>query len=161
MTDVMTTDQSQIAARGTPQSNALGVDFVPGPDGADQMRVPFRDDLVGDPASGGLADGVVYTLLDQACGFAISSALRNIAGMEGRELRMGGMATLDFRIDYVRPAKAGMAVIGQAACVKISGEVAFVRGAAFETDPNDPVAVVQAAFMITSPPVVPNPVAAA
>ena len=148
----MTTEESQMAARGTPQSSALGVDFVRGPDGAELMRAPFREDLVGDPATGGLADGVVYTLLDQACGFAISSAVRDIAGMEGRGLRMGGMATLDFRIDYVRPARAGEAVIGQAECIKLNGEVAFVRGVAFETDPNDPVAIAQAAFMITGLP---------
>jgi acyl-coenzyme A thioesterase PaaI-like protein len=143
-----------LAARGTPQSAALGVHMVArqtvsGQDG-EVMRVPFRADLVGDPAAGGLANGVVFTLLDQACGYAISSALRERAEGEGRELRMGGMATLDFRIDYVRPARAGEGVTGEARCVKIAGEVAFVRGVAFETDPDDPVAIAQAAFMISS-----------
>jgi hypothetical protein len=73
------------------------------------------------------------------------------AEMQGRELAMGAMATLDFRIDYVRPARPGMAVTAKAECVKIDGDLAFLRGAAFETDPDDPIALVQAAFMLSSP----------
>jgi acyl-coenzyme A thioesterase PaaI-like protein len=134
---------------GTPQSLALGVEFAAGEDG-EGMRAPFRAELVGDPTLGGLADGVVVTLLDQACGQAIGAALKIRADMEGRELAMGVMATLDFRVDYLRPARAGMGVTARAKCLKIDGEVAFVRGAAFETDPDDPVAIAQAAFMISS-----------
>ncbi|HXQ17328.1 MAG TPA: PaaI family thioesterase [Caulobacteraceae bacterium] len=149
MTETFAPPTGPEMSRGTPQSLALGVEFVAGP-GGDVMRVPFRDDLVGDPALGGLSDGVIVTLLDQACGFAIGAALRERAELEGRDLRMGAMATLDFRIDYVRPAKAGLSVTGRAECLRINGEVAFVRGVAFETDPDDPVAIAQAAFMISS-----------
>jgi acyl-coenzyme A thioesterase PaaI-like protein len=148
MTETFAPPTGQEMSRGTPQSLALDVQFVAGPEG-EVMRVPFRDDLVGDPALGGLADGVIVTLLDQACGFAVGEALRGRAELEGRELRMGAMATLDFRIDYVRPARRGASVGGKAECVSISGEVAFVRGVAFESDPDDPVAIAQAAFMIS------------
>jgi acyl-coenzyme A thioesterase PaaI-like protein len=149
MTEAFAPPTGPEMSRGTPQSLALDVQFVTGPDG-DAMHVPFRADLVGDPALGGLSDGVIVTLLDQACGFAIGTALRGRAELEGRELRMGAMATLDFRIDYVRPAKPGLGVTGKAECLRINGEVAFVRGVAFETDPDDPVAIAQAAFMISS-----------
>jgi acyl-coenzyme A thioesterase PaaI-like protein len=137
-------------ARGTPQSLALGVETGGGAGGG-LMRAPFRADLVGDPALGGLADGVIYTLLDQACGGAIGIALKARSEMQGRELAMGGMATLDFRIDYVRPARAGADVTARAECLRIDGELAFVRGAAFETDPDDPIAIAQAAFMLSRP----------
>jgi len=149
MTDESPESPGSLMARGTPQSLALGVTIGEG-DGGGSMRAPFRADLVGDPALGGLADGVVYTLLDQACGAAVGVAVKARAEMQGRELAMGAMATLDFRIDYVRPARAGADVTARAECLKIDGEVAFIRGAAFETDPDDPIAIVQAAFMISS-----------
>jgi acyl-coenzyme A thioesterase PaaI-like protein len=150
MTDESPNPDLSLMARGTPQSLALGVETGEGP-GDGSMRAPFRADLVGDPALGGLADGVIYTLLDQACGAAIGVAVKARAEMQGRELAMGAMATLDFRIDYVRPARAGMGVTARAECLRIDGEVAFVRGEAFETDPDDPIAIAQAAFMLSSP----------
>src|SRR5215813_2177054 len=96
MSDAMRGD---LAQRGTPLS--LGFETL-----TEQgccMRAPFRADLVGDPADGGLAGGVIFALLDQTCGMAISLALRARAEAEDRELRMGGMATLDFRLDHIRP----------------------------------------------------------
>jgi acyl-coenzyme A thioesterase PaaI-like protein len=149
MTDESPDPNVSLMARGTPQSLALGVDIGEGWGGG-LMRAPFRADLVDDPALGGLANGVIYTLLDQACGAAIGVAVKARGETQGRELAMGAMATLDFRIDYVRPARAGADVTARAECLRIDGEVAFVRGAAFETDPDDPIAVVQAAFMISS-----------
>jgi acyl-coenzyme A thioesterase PaaI-like protein len=149
MSDETSPPDPGLASRGTPQSTALGVEVRS--DALDgRMHVPFRADLVGDPDQGGLAEGVIVTLLDQACGFAISTALRSRAEADGRELKMGAMATLDFRIDYVRPARPGQGVTATAECLRISGEVAFVRGSAYETDPADPVAIAQAAFMISS-----------
>ncbi len=138
-----------LASRGTAQSLALGFEGV---EGACAMRAPFRADLVGDPALGGLAGGVITTLLDQTCGMAISFALRARAEAEGRELRPGGMATLDFRLDHIRPPKPGRAVTGEAECYSIAGGVAFVRGLAYEDDPADPIAAAQAAFMLTNVP---------
>jgi acyl-coenzyme A thioesterase PaaI-like protein len=116
------------------------------------MRAPFRADLVGDPADGGLAGGVITTLLDQTCGMAVSFAMRARHPSGEMTTRMGSMATLDFRIDYIRPAKPGRAVTGEAECYSIAGGVAFVRGLAFEDDRADPIAAAQAAFMLTELP---------
>jgi acyl-coenzyme A thioesterase PaaI-like protein len=66
--------------------------------------------------------------------------------------RMGGMATLDLRIDYMRPAKPQRDVIGHAHCYKLTYSVAFVRAVAYEDDPADPIAAAQAAFMLTGQP---------
>jgi uncharacterized protein (TIGR00369 family) len=141
---------SELAARGTPLSLAMGFETLG--DRACGMRAPFRAELVGDPARGGLAGGVVFALLDQTCGMAIGIALRDRAEGEGRLPVMGGMATLDFRLDHIRPARAGAAVIGEAECVSLTGDVAVVRGFAYDDDPSDPIAVAQAAFMIMSAP---------
>lgn len=136
--------------RMTPQSSALGFEFVSsGPDGA-ALMAPYRADLVGDPESGVIAGGVVTTLLDHVCGMAIGAAM---GGAEtAGQARMGGMATLDLRIDYMRPAKPQRDVIGHAHCYKLTHSVAFVRAVAYEDDPADPIAAAQAAFMLTGTP---------
>jgi acyl-coenzyme A thioesterase PaaI-like protein len=79
-------------------------------------------------------------------------ALRGRAEAEGRELRMGGMATLDFRLDHIRPPRPGAAVTAEAECLNLASDVAVVRGWAYEGDPADPIAAAQAAFMITNLP---------
>jgi acyl-coenzyme A thioesterase PaaI-like protein len=147
MTDESAPDAATFA-RGTPQAVALGLEPHSAGDGKATVRIPFRADLVGDPAAGGLAGGAIVTALDQACGQAISTALRARAEAEGRSLRMGGMATLDFRIDHLRPAGPGLDVTVTTECLGIEGEVAFTRGLAFDADPTDPIAITQGAFML-------------
>lgn len=147
MSDIVRGD---LAARGTALSVALGFETLT--DRPCAMRAPFRADLVGDPLEGGLAGGVIFALLDQTCGMAISQALRARAEAEGRELRMGGMATLDFRLDHIRPPRSGASVTGEAECLNLGGDVAVVRGFAYEDDRGDPIAAAQAAFMITNLP---------
>ncbi|MGH6971075.1 MAG: PaaI family thioesterase, partial [Caulobacteraceae bacterium] len=95
---------------------------------------------------------VIFALLDQTCGMAISQALRERTEAEGRAPRIGGMATLDFRLDHIRPPRPGQAIIGEAECLRVTGDVAVVRGWAYEEDPDDPVAAAQAAFMLTNVP---------
>ena len=75
MTDQCATgDFNTQMIRMTPQSSALGFEFVSsGPDGA-ALKVPTRTDLVGDPESGVIAGGVITTLLDHVCGMAIGAA---------------------------------------------------------------------------------------
>jgi acyl-coenzyme A thioesterase PaaI-like protein len=145
MSDAMRGD---LAARGTPLSLAMGFETLS--ERPSRMRAPFRAELVGDPAEGGLAGGVIFALLDQACGMAISFALRDRAAAEGRELRQGGMATLDFRLDHIRPPNPGRGVTAEAECLNLAGDVAIVRGWAYEDDRADPLAVAQAAFMLTN-----------
>jgi acyl-coenzyme A thioesterase PaaI-like protein len=138
-----------LASRGTAQSLALGFESV---EGACAMRAPFRADLVGDPDAGGLAGGVITTLLDQTCGMAVAFAMRALNPDEEAPRRFGSMATLDFRIDFIRAAKHGRGVIAETECYSIAGGVAFVRGLAYEDDPGDPIAAAQAAFMLTELP---------
>jgi uncharacterized protein (TIGR00369 family) len=143
--------RGDLAQRGTALSLAMGFETLSERPCA--MRAPFRAELVGDPAEGGLAGGVIFALLDQTCGMAISLALRARAEAEGRQLAMGGMATLDFRLDHIRPPRAGAAVIAEAECLNLAGDVAIVRGWAYEVDASDPIAAAQAAFMLTNVPV--------
>jgi acyl-coenzyme A thioesterase PaaI-like protein len=141
---------TELAYRGTALSLALGFETLT--DRACAMRAEFRDDLVGDPAEGALATGVIFALLDQTCGMAIGLAMRARDGEDAAGPRMGGMATLDFRLDHIRAPRPGAGVTAEAECLRITGDVAVVRGWAYEDSAEDPIAAAQAAFMLTGAP---------
>ena len=61
-------------------------------------------------------------------------------------------ATLDLRIDYMRPAAARAGVTVEAHCYHTTRSIAFVRAHAWDADPADPIATAQAAFMLTPAP---------
>jgi len=126
---------------GSPHAMALGFTLEGLGPGNAQMRAPYREDLVGDPETGVLHGGVVTALLDHACGIAAFSGL----GANDTP------ATLDLRIDYMRPAEPGKDVVAEAECVRAHGLIAFVRAIAHDGDESDPVASAQAAFMVTRP----------
>ena len=132
-------------AQGTPQAAALNFRLVSvSPDGA-SMAVPWRAELVGDAETGVMAGGVITTLIDHVCGLSVSCAV--IAADGG--FMEHGMATLDLRIDYMRPAEPRREVIALARCYKLTRSIAFVRASAFEDDESNPVATAQAAFAFT------------
>ena len=124
---------------GSPHAVELGFELVSVSQTLAVMRAPYRKDLVGDPDTGVLHGGVVTALLDHASGLAA------FAGLGGRD----ATATLDLRLDYMRPARPGCAVIAEARPVKAAGLFAFVSAIAHDGDPNDPVATAAAAFMVT------------
>jgi uncharacterized protein (TIGR00369 family) len=131
-------------AGGTPQSQALGFQFVSVSPGRGSMAVPWREDLVGDPDAEVIAGGVVTSLLDHTCGLAMSSA-------SSAENNVFGTATLDLRIDYMRPAHPRMGVTAEAHCYKLTRTIGFVRAEAWDQDRGDLIATAQAAFALTTP----------
>jgi uncharacterized protein (TIGR00369 family) len=128
-----------IMIAGTPQAQALGTRIISVERARATLEVDWRDDLVGDPETGVIASGVVTTLLDNACGVAVFAALSEPTSA----------ATLDLRIDYMRPATKGASVRAVAHCYRMTRSVAFVRAFAFDNDDeDDPVAAAQATFML-------------
>lgn len=127
-------------ASGAAHTHALGFAF----DGLEgdrvRLRVPWREDLVGDPDTGVLAGGLVTALLDHVGGLAVWVALD----------RFEPIATLDLRVDYMRAAEPGRDLIAEARCYRLTHSIAFVRAWAFEDGPDDPVAAAQAAYMLSS-----------
>jgi uncharacterized protein (TIGR00369 family) len=134
------TDAATHMTTNVPQAQALGLRLVSVEGGKGRMEVPWREDLVGDPDTGVIAGGVVTSLLDHTCGLAIHAADPD------NQLRP---ATLDLRIDYLRPAAPRAGVTAEAHCYKTTRSIAFVRAQAWDVDPADPIATVQAAFMLS------------
>jgi uncharacterized protein (TIGR00369 family) len=102
-----------------------------------ELELPYRPELIGDVASGVLASGPILALMDMATSIGVW-------------LKHGGFvahATLDLRIDYLRPARVGATVIGRGECYRLTRSVAFVRGQAHDGDPDDPLAHVAGTFM--------------
>ena len=102
---------------------------------------PYDEKLIGDPDSGVIHGGVITTFLDNLCGLACSVAME--------EFRF--VATLDLRIDYMRPAEKGLEVHGEAECYHLTKSVAFTRAWAYHDSKDKTIATAQGAFAITTP----------
>ena len=124
---------------GSPHAVALGMKLVRVSPGEAVIRAPYQAESISDPETGVMHGGVVTALLDHACGTAA------FAGLGGDQ----AVATLDLRLDYMRPAKPGCDVLAEARTIKVSGLIAFVSAIAHDGDQNDPVATAHAAFMVT------------
>lgn len=104
-------------------------------------ELPWREDLVGDPDSGVIHGGAITSLLDNLCGVAIAAGLQQFRSM----------ATLDLRIDYMRPAEKGRTVIGEAECYHVTRNVAFARAWAYHDSRDRVIATAAAAFALNDP----------
>lgn len=129
----------QLAA-GAAHTHALGFAFDSVDGRRVRIRVPWREDLIGDPDAGVLAGGLVTTLLDHVGGLAVWTALEGFKPL----------ATLDLRVDYMRAAEPGRDLIAEAECYHLTHSIGFVRAWAFEGSPEDPVAAAQAAYILDS-----------
>ena len=121
-----------------PFGNEIGMRLHRAEAGVAVLSVPYDERLVGDPETGVLHGGVITALLDTACGWAVMAA----------PAKFKSIATLDLRIDYMRPATAGEAVFSRAECYRLTRSVGFARAVAYHTDPKDPVATAQGAFIL-------------
>ncbi|MBX9797033.1 PaaI family thioesterase [Sphingomonas sp.] len=109
--------------------------------GADwaELMLPYDPRLVGDPDTGVLASGPILTMMDMATSMAVWLKLG----------KFRAHATLDLRIDYLRPATPGKTVYGRGECYRITRAISFIRGQAHDGDPADPLAHVAGTYMFT------------
>lgn len=122
-----------------PQTSAIGLKVTKIERGKAWSQIDWREDLVGDAETGVIAGGVLTTMLDSTCGAACQAALGKLTAM----------ATLDLRIDYMRPAEPRRVIHSMAQCYKVTRSVCFVRGVAYHDNPEDPIATASATFMLT------------
>ena len=130
----------QMMVRAIPFNVALGLRLEDAEDGVAVMRLPYREELVGNPQTGVLHGGMMTAMLDAACGMAVFLKLQTLARI----------ATLDLRIDYLHPATPPRDVLARAECYRTTRDVAFVRALAHHGDASDPIAAAAGTFAIFS-----------
>jgi uncharacterized protein (TIGR00369 family) len=121
-----------------PHAQQLGIELlrVEAERGFCAMRLPWRAELVGDPEREILHGGAITTLLDTLAGAAVFAR------------SLPAQATLDLRIDYLRPAVARVDLIAEAECYRYTRHVAFVRGVCHQGDAERPVATMTTTYVL-------------
>jgi uncharacterized protein (TIGR00369 family) len=122
-----------------PHNAALGMRVVDAAPGMAVLEIPWAEHLVGNPETGVLHGGVITTLLDSVGGAAVFLAMAEKIPI----------ATLDLRIDYLKPATPQRNVFARAECYQLGRSVAFVRGTAYH-DADDPIAAASATYMLST-----------
>jgi uncharacterized protein (TIGR00369 family) len=141
--------KSLLEAQGsTAYIQALGAEVTQAVPGQTTMRLPYSQKIVGNPDTGVVHGGVITGLLDHACGMAVGSALGVTIGNQERR-NTTSYATLDLRIDYLKAAKPGSDIFVVAECVKITRQIVFARGRAYQENADDLIAVATGTFMLT------------
>ena len=128
-------------AKAVPWGRELGFEFTRVEQGHIWGRQPWAEKLVGNPETGVIHGGVITTFLDNLCGAACGTALK--------EFRF--VATLDLRIDYMRPADKGRDIIGEAECYHVTRSVCFTRAWAYHETRDKVIATAAGAFAINQP----------
>ena len=135
-------DANRIAAalETLPHNAKLGIRMVELVPGHCTTYIEFRPELVGDPIRGVLHGGVVTTLVDATAGAAVYASIP----------RDTSLATLDMRIDYLKPALPDKRLYATAELYRLTRRIAFVRASAYQDNPENQVANCVASFMVGS-----------
>ena len=140
--DAVEVDRQALLARAfieaIPHAQELGMHLTEIGAGRAEIVMPYDKRLIGDPATGVIHGGAVSALMDTCCGAAVMA----------HPTHPMGTATIDLRIDYMRPAKPGDPIKTVAECYHVTRSVAFVRATAMDADETRPVATATGAFTI-------------
>jgi uncharacterized protein (TIGR00369 family) len=128
----------QVFGQWIPHNRALQLELIGHEPGVAIIRLPYALQLVGNPETGVLHGGAITSLMDATCGASVFIKRR----------KAGRIATLDLRIDYLKPASPPLDVIARAECYKVTRSIAFVNCVAHHGDLRDPIAHAAGTFML-------------
>ena len=95
------------------------------------LRLPYRDELVGNPETGAIHGGALSVLLDHTLG---------TAGICCDAVGAMMTPTLDLRIDHLGMAPAGRDIFATARVYKVTRRVLFIEGFAYCESRDRPIA---------------------
>jgi uncharacterized protein (TIGR00369 family) len=105
----------QLVETFIPFNRYLGVRLEETRDGLCRLRLPFREEFIGDPMRPALHGGLIATLIDTCGGIAVWTQLR----LEDR------VSTIDLRVDYLSPGAAEL-LFAEAKVVRAGNRVGVV-----------------------------------
>lgn len=120
-----------------PHCQVLGLQVVSANENGMTLTLPYSEKIVGDPQTGVIHGGALTSLMDTVCGISILCVLPEFEVCP----------TLDLRIDYMSAAAPHQDVFGFAQCYRVTPEVLFIRGFAWQDDPQQPLAHAVGTFM--------------
>ena len=115
----------------------LGLKVLDADENSLRVRLPYSQQIIGNPLSGVVHGGSLTTLMDTACGTAVFIAL------PGFEL----CPTLDLRVDYMKAAEPKQDLVADASVTRTSGNVVFTECLVRQENNGEVVAKCNAAFM--------------
>ena len=137
MLQLMTQNGQKIMST-VPWAKALDFELTGIEKGRAFAKVAWHEDLVGDPDTGVIYGGVLTALLDNLSGICINTALK----------KPMSMATLDLRIDYMRPADKGRDILAEAECYHVTRNVAFTHAWAYHESRDKVIATAAGTFAL-------------
>lgn len=123
-----------------PHCKTLGLEFFEHRDRHIVIKLPYQKHLIGDLKTGVIHGGAITTMIDTASSLAVFAQLPTIKTI----------ATLDLRIDYLRPATPHLPIYCKAECYRLSRHIGFTRATAYQSDNSDPIAYGVGTFMRSS-----------
>jgi uncharacterized protein (TIGR00369 family) len=130
--------QARAFMQALPHAQSLGMILTEMGEGSATITMPYDPRLIGDPATGVLHGGAISALMDTASGASVMS----------HPSAPSSTATLDLRIDYMRPATPGQTITARAVCHHVTRTVAFIRVTATDADETRPVAMGTGTFTL-------------
>jgi uncharacterized protein (TIGR00369 family) len=125
---------------GIPFNRFLGVRVEGLTEGEAFLRIPFKDELIGDFRRPALHGGVTSALVDAAGGLAVWSTLADGATV----------STIDLRVDYLRPGLEAD-LFCKAEVMRIGNRVGVSTMSVHQGDPSAPIAEARGVYNIKRP----------
>ncbi|TWC29236.1 uncharacterized protein (TIGR00369 family) [Pseudomonas sp. SJZ079] len=137
MSDTVILERAQRFLSALRHCQVLGIQVLSADPQGLTLHLPYSPQIVGNPQTGVVHGGAITTLMDTTCGISIVCALPEFEACP----------TLDLRIDYMHPAEPDKDVYGFAECYRVTPNIIFTRGYAYQDDPQQPIAHVVGTFM--------------